>query len=212
MLVSSSRPLHRVLISQLIDLNNRISEIGSRPLHGVLISQYENFLSRKETNVCSRPLHGVLISLFQKIRIISLQQIMFSSPPRGSYISMMYYNIVERQQASSRPLHGVLLSQSCLQILPQVLLQAFSSPPRGSLISMKIMLFNKPSDMTVLVPSTGFSYLNKLKNAVSVQLLRSRPLHGVLLSQSAYNRLPSTLLNCSRPLHGVLLSQQDYYV
>ena len=35
----------------------------------------------------------------------------------------------------------------------------FSSPPRGSLISIgKEMLFNY--ELSVLVPSTGFSYLN----------------------------------------------------
>ena len=36
---------------------------------------------------------------------------------------------------------------------------------------------------TVLVPSTGFSYLNETKKAYYEYLLGSRPLHGVLLSQ-----------------------------
>ena len=154
----------------------------------------------------SRPLHGVLLSQSQ-ISKLAENMSEFSSPPRGSLISIVEIKVVA------------------------VLDVEFSSPPRGSLISIRRKGWLLPWAAWVLVPSTGFSYLNQRKMAKRIALHRSRPLHGVLLSQCLetwlsvwcfYVLVPSTgfsYLNKlkrelklkgkkrSRPLHGVLLSQ-----
>ena len=177
----------------------------SSPPRGSLISIHEN-LTAELPGSSSRPLHGVLLSQFKPILFIWQTRWMFSSPPRGSLISICAPAPDLRLQTCSRPLHGVLLSQwlSALLVTPA---------PQ------------------VLVPSTGFSYLNYTiqlvwlllplfsspprgslisiiaKTIWSLFLIpSSRPLHGVLLSQlEVFFKV--VLHSCSRPLHGVLLSQ-----
>ena len=178
----------------------------SSPPRGSLISIHEN-LTAELPGSSSRPLHGVLLSQFKPILFIWQTRWMFSSPPRGSLISICAPAPDLRLQTCSRPLHGVLLSQwlSALLVTPA---------PQ------------------VLVPSTGFSYLNfntshKFREIImfsspprgslisiiaktiwSLFLIpSSRPLHGVLLSQFALLYSDDSLFICSRPLHGVLLSQ-----
>ena len=134
--------------------------------------------------------------------------IRFSSPPRGSLISISNLkNNKTTYWQCSRPLHGVLLSQyreecangdvgqvlvpstgfSYLNIVknvPTVMSVKFSSPPRGSLISIWLEKSIRKQDMKiVLVPSTGFSYLNSVPCSHPPFQFSSRPLHGVLLSQ-----------------------------
>ena len=107
---------------------------------------------------------------------------MFSSPPRGSLISIHENLTAELPGSSSRPLHGVLLSQFKPILFIWQTRWMFSSPPRGSLIS-------------ICAPAPDL----RLQTC-------SRPLHGVLLSQlEVFFKV--VLHSCSRPLHGVLLSQ-----
>ena len=114
-------------------------EVSSRPLHGESIYLLTMFNTMRAVKQCSRPLHGESIYLLKKdhpmpplafvlvpstgnLYIYYLQERadylseLFSSPPRGIYIST---NIV----------HGQLCS-----IL-------FSSPPRGIYISTNTCIF-----------------------------------------------------------------------
>ena len=86
--------------------------------------------------------------------------IAFSSPPRGSYISIEKYFIFTTD------------------------ITGFSSPPRGSYISIiDDELFIEY--LGVLVPSTGFLYFNSDKKFIEMKPdMGSRPLHGVLIFQS----------------------------
>ena len=80
----------------------------------------------------SRPLLGVLISL-RNIEKGKLEWVMFSSPSRGSYISIV-----------AKEWYGCTWE--------------FSSPSRGSYISMSRRLLNLINNK-VLVPFSGFLYL-----------------------------------------------------
>ena len=109
---------------------------------------------------------------------------MFSSPYRGSLISISRYIFKTGFKGRSRPLIGVLLSQCVLTAMTGQISVSFSSPYRGSLISiMKWNIvhecdneFSSPYrgslisieqsfdtlrfHIPVLVPLSGFSYLN----------------------------------------------------
>ena len=61
----------------------------SRPLHGVLLSQCDSISRFKSWYQCSRPLHGVLLSQCEYFLISSALVMQFSSPPRGSLISIL---------------------------------------------------------------------------------------------------------------------------
>ena len=129
----------------------------SSPPRGSLISIHEN-LTAELPGSSSRPLHGVHLSQFKPILFIWQTRWMFSSPPRGSLISICAPAPDLRLQTCSRPLHGVLLSQwlSALLVTPA---------PQ------------------VLVPSTGFSYLNNGKDGYSVLVSSfSSPPRGSLIS------------------------------
>ena len=110
---------------------------------------------------------------------------MFSSPYRGSLISISRYIFKTGFKGRSRPLIGVLLSQCVLTAMTGQISVSFSSPYRGSLISiMKWNIvhecdneFSSPYrgslisieqsfdtlrfHIPVLVPLSGFSYLNR---------------------------------------------------
>ena len=128
------------------------------PSTGFLYLNQEVFMDRQMNIAFSSPPRGSYISI-EKYFIFTTDITGFSSPPRGSYISIAYKFGKRFKVEFSSPPRGSYISIRKLFIEKRNEC-LFSSPPRGSLISMKIMLFNKPSDMTVLVPSTGFSYLN----------------------------------------------------
>ena len=193
-------------------LNTRKSDSGtarikfSSPPRGSLISIQTNIVYMANTMDVLVPSTGFS---YLNLRSCSgsASTNLFSSPPRGSLISMVICVIGNTCTTGSRPLHGVLLSQlyntTCMAIVA-----------------------------TVLVPSTGFSYLNfntshKFREIImfsspprgslisiiaktiwSLFLIpSSRPLHGVLLSQFALLYSDDSLFICSRPLHGVLIFQ-----
>ena len=86
------------------------------------------------------------------------QELEFSSPSRGSYISTLLTLNKTIHGFSSRPLPGVLISLHNKDSCYQALADRFSSPSRGSYIST----FKKRSiahNAFVLVPFPGFLYL-----------------------------------------------------
>ena len=140
--------------------------------------------------------------------ILMISASMFSSPYRGSLISISRYIFKTGFKGRSRPLIGVLLSQCVLTAMTGQISVSFSSPYRGSLISiMKWNIvhecdneFSSPYrgslisieqsfdtlrfHIPVLVPLSGFSYLNRTScSRHSRDHHGSRPLIGVLLSQ-----------------------------
>ena len=131
----------------------------------------------------SRPLHGVLLSQSQ-ISKLAENMSEFSSPYRGSLISIhLKHPMQQLKMISSRPLHGVLLYQYR---------EECATGDVGQ----------------VLVPSTGFSYLNMTGkvNQKTRHENSSRPLHGVLLSQFCA-MLPSSFpVQFSSPPRGSLIS------
>ena len=130
----------------------------SRPLIGVLLSQYSWEICRNLQIKFSSPYRGSLISMIVWILMISAS--MFSSPYRGSLISIMKWNIVHECD------------------------NEFSSPYRGSLISIEQSFDTLRFHIPVLVPLSGFSYLNRTScSRHSRDHHGSRPLIGVLLSQ-----------------------------
>ena len=132
---------------------------SSRPLHGVLIFQFMNLLQMNftllvlvpstgflyfnmlwSTEGCagkkgfSSPPRGSYISISTWLLYLR-SCIKFSSPPRGSYISISRIRCISKCSYCSRPLHGVLIFQS-----------------RKIQATQNIKF--------VLVPSTGFLYFN----------------------------------------------------
>ena len=85
---------------------------------------------------------------------------MFSSPYRGSLISISRYIFKTGFKGRSRPLIGVLLSQCVLTAMTGQISVSFSSPYRGSLISIEQSFDTLRFHIPVLVPLSGFSYLN----------------------------------------------------
>ena len=86
------------------------------------------------TGAFSSPYRGSLISMIVWILMISAS--MFSSPYRGSLISISRYIFKTGFKGRSRPLIGVLLSQCVLTAMTGQISVSFSSPYRGSLISI----------------------------------------------------------------------------
>ena len=134
--------------------------------------------------------------------------IRFSSPPRGSLISISNLkNNKTTYWQCSRPLHGVLLSQyreECANgDVGQVLV------PSTGFSYLNIMKGDEWHwRHIVLVHSTGFSYLNMTGkvNQKTRHENSSRPLHGVLLSQFCA-MLPSSFpVQFSSPPRGSLIS------
>ena len=84
---------------------------------------------------------------------------MHSRPLYGGLLSQYIKRNGDIQKHDSRPLYGGLLSQSKYDFESIRKLQ-FSSPLRGSLISIKKIEALNAQGKTILVPSTGVSYLN----------------------------------------------------
>ena len=102
---------------------------SSRPLIGVLLSQSTEDL-RYKAEISSRPLISI------EAGADTDNSVVFSSPYRGSLISMYWCMSDEIGHEGSRPLIGVLLSQ------------------------LEIKLLEEKGNQLVLVPLSGFSYLN----------------------------------------------------
>ena len=104
-------------------------EVSSRPLHGESIYLLTMFNTMRAVKQCSRPLHGESIYLqkllgddmkdmsvlvpstgnlyiYWKKTILCHRLLLFSSPPRGIYISTIYRKEQIIFQNCSRPLHG----------------------------------------------------------------------------------------------------------
>ena len=105
----------------------------SRPLYGGLLSQYikRNGDIQKHD---SRPLYGGLLSQW-KYDFESIRKLQFSSPLRGSLISIEEYKSMTQLIAFSSPLRGSLISINT-NAINKIFGYTFSSPLRGSLISI----------------------------------------------------------------------------
>ncbi len=130
----------------------------------------------------SRPLHGESIYLLETIIKTTFSLPLFSSPPRGIYISTKKRINAWKQGTRSRPLHGESIYLRSLYLcycVPVCVLvpstgnlyiyqmarkenmvtrTMFSSPPRGIYISTNLQ-FMTVKKLLVLVPSTGNLYI-----------------------------------------------------
>ena len=84
---SNSRPLYGGLLSQYIKRNGDIQKHDSRPLYGGLLSQWKYDFESIRKLQFSSPLRGSLISIEEYKSMTQL--IAFSSPLRGSLISIL---------------------------------------------------------------------------------------------------------------------------
>ena len=129
----------------------------SRPLHGESIYLRYKHQCVKRGVTCSRPLHGESIYLHPDTKAVTdIQRCvlvpstgnlyiyradiadqannLFSSPPRGIYISTTLSICMSVSCVSSRPLHGESIYLPC-RWFSRILRWTFSSPPRGIYIS-----------------------------------------------------------------------------
>ena len=135
----------------------------------------------------SRPLHGESIYL-QSFKRVNEKDPLFSSPPRGIYISTQKLSsIKECQERVLVPSTGNLYIYKVGDLLDDVI--QFSSPPRGIYIST---LYRK--------------------KPLASSRLGSRPLHGESIYLQAVNNPRIQTVKRSRPLHGESIYLRDFDV
>ena len=136
-------------------------------------------------------------------------QIMFSSPPRGIYISTRSKDaLIELLNKFSSPPRGIYISTRIPENL-NIYKHLFSSPPRGIYIST---ISNTPhiNRSVVLVPSTGnlYIYCNAMILQAAILQSCSRPLHGESIYLQAFTAITS-LIQVLVPSTGNLYIYED---
>ena len=149
---------------------------------------------------------------------------MFSSPPRGIYISTKTFRWWYERYDCSRPLHGesiyllkkdhpmpplafVLVPSTgnlyiyYLQERADYLSELFSSPPRGIYISTNIV-HGQLCSILFSSPPRGIYISTNTCIFVHALVISSRPLHGESIYLPNWVRTKVQGLICSRPIHG----------
>ena len=128
---------------------------------------------------------------------------LFSSPPRGIYISTYIAESRCRyEKSSSRPLHGesIYLQQKLTSSSLHALCR--SRPLHGESIYLPILKKFGYNKRIVLVPSTGNLYIYMEEAIDDCEEVSSRPLHGESIYLLTMFNTMRAVKQCSRPLHG----------